>query len=109
MKRALKSRRAAQRYPPIPLEFHAPGGDVRIEVVPIPETAETVDLGVFPMVERTVRLKKGMRAHQLWRTLFHEMAHVWLCDSGLSNGLKTQVEEAICDAVASGMMQERFG
>jgi hypothetical protein len=34
---------------------------------------------------------------------------VALDDSGLSNGMEAAIVEAICDAIASARMRERFG
>jgi hypothetical protein len=47
-------------------------------------------------------------AHQ-WRTLFHELTHVALDDSGLSNGMNDELVEAVCDAVATQRVREMFG
>ena len=96
-------------YPKLPTEIAAPAGRVTVEIVALPESKDEIEMGHFHLVDRTIRLKKGMRREQQWRTYFHECAHVWLADSGLSNGLPHDVQEAICDAVGSGLFQERFG
>ena len=87
----------------------APAGSVRVEIVKLPETDTTMDLGHFVLSERIIRLKKGMRREQQWHTLYHEIAHVWLADSGIGNGLDDPLEEALCDAISTGMMRLKFG
>ena len=46
---------------------------------------------------------------QRWRTFYHELTHVAVIDSGLANNLRDKIHEALCDAMATARMRERFG
>lgn len=65
--------------------------------------------GIWDESIRTITLDKTATKRHQWRVLFHELGHVALDDSGLSNGMDASVVEAICDAIASARMRERFG
>ena len=103
-------KKVVKRYPPLPTEISAPAGPVAVEIVDdLGDTKDETVLGHFDMLTRTIRIKKKMRRERQHFTLAHEKVHLWLSDSGIQNGLNAQLEEAICDAVASGMMRDRFG
>ncbi len=103
-------KKPAKRYPPLPSEIDAPAGRVIIELVEnLGDTKDETVMGHFDMLTRTIRIKKKMARERQHFTLFHEKVHLWLADSGLQNGLNGDMEEAICDAVASGLMREKFG
>jgi hypothetical protein len=50
-----------------------------------------------------------MSRRQQCHTLFHEFTHLCLAESWLTNGIGHELEEAICDAISTGLMRERFG
>ena len=108
------SKRPAKRYPALPKEIDAPSGRISIEMSDDldgkdakPEDADT--MGQYDPLARIISIRRKMPRRQQWYTLFHEFVHLWLDESGLSNGLNIDLEEAICNAVATGMMRERFG
>lgn len=104
------TRKPAKRYPALPNEVEAPGGIVAVEIVDnLDDKPGELVMGHYHMVDRTIRLRKKMRREQQWRTYFHELTHLWLSDAGITNNLTQEGEEAIADAVASGLMRERFG
>lgn len=112
IRRKATKRRPAKRYPAIPAEVEAPGGRVSVEVADGLDDKKNEDeivMGHYHMIDRTIRVRRKMRREQQWRTYFHELTHLWLSDAGLSNGLPGELEEGIADAIASGMMRERFG
>jgi Zn-dependent peptidase ImmA (M78 family) len=107
----MKGRRT---YPPIPESIDAPSGRIQIVMSddldgknPKPDDVDT--MGQYDYLTRIISLRRKMTRRQQWFTLFHELTHLWLHESGLTNGLNHQLEEAICDAVGTGMMRERFG
>ncbi len=100
-----------KRYPPLPREVQAGGGAVTVETVTPPLRAEdgTVCNGLYDSERRHIRVDGDLpRAHQ-WRVFFHEMVHVALLDPGLDNGISEPLHEAICDALSTARMRERFG
>lgn len=102
------------RFPPVPKSFVAPAGDVQVCVVSPADIARYADpgeelFGVYSQQERTIYLRSTIHGATRWRTLYHELAHVWLDDSGLRNGMAHDMEEAIADAVSTGLMRMRFG
>lgn len=106
-------RKTARRYPPIPTQIDAPSGVIQIILAdnldgknPRPEDADT--MGQYDPLAREIAIRRKMSRRQQWHTLFHEFVHLWLGESGITNGLNNDLEEAICDAVSTGMMRERF-
>ena len=99
-----------KRYPPLPKVICAPGGDVTIVQLPKvkhPDGAEC--WGLWDDSLRTVTIDAtATPAHRHW-TLYHEMTHVALSDSGLDEGINAHLVEAICNCVATARMRERFG
>jgi Zn-dependent peptidase ImmA (M78 family) len=65
--------------------------------------------GIWDDSTRTILLDKSANRRHQWRVLYHELAHVALSDAGLDNGIGDELVEAICDAVATARMRERFG
>ena len=105
---------APKRYPPVPPSFRAPAGEVQVRVVSPADIKRYADpgeelFGVYSQEERVIYLRSTIHGASRWRTLYHELAHVWLDDSGLRNGLAHDLEEALVDAVSTGLMQMRFG
>lgn len=100
-----------RRYPPIPRLLEAPGGAVTVVLKPAGKvgTGGAECWGTWEPHTRTVELDKSAPPAHQWRVLFHELAHVALDDAGLSNGMNDELVEAVCDAIASQRMRERFG
>lgn len=103
---------AKRKYPPLPKVLHAPGGPVtiryvaKLDAMPSGETT----MGEYDPLTREISIKRDLRPPILFATLYHEFVHVWLADSGLTNGLGDgQLEEALCDAIATGMMRWQHG
>lgn len=92
----------------------APGGDVAVTLASKTEMQKVSDpgeevLGYYHERDRFVMILRSLTAEQRWRVYWHEWAHVLLEDSGLSNGITLELEEALCDAIAAARMRERFG
>lgn len=71
--------------------------------VPVALTSSVVDgaLGSFTFRSRDIHIDNtGVPAIQ-WGTFWHEAVHVALFDSGVTNGLSHDAEEAVCDAVGT--------
>lgn len=98
------------RYPALPKEVEAPGGPVRVILSKSPIRHEHADCwGLYDSELRTITLDANAVPRQRWKTLFHELTHVAMLDSGLDNGISDSLHEAICDAIATARMRERFG
>lgn len=100
----------ATRYPPIPASLDLPGGPVPVTVIPRKAMEQYADpgeelWGYFHEGERRISLLGTLSKEAQWRVLYHEWTHALLQDSGLANGLGHELEEALCDAMASGLMR----
>lgn len=97
-------------FPPLPKIVTAPGGDVTIVLSPKIKHPDGDECwGMWDESIRTITLDKTATKRHQWRVLFHELTHVALDDAGLSNGMPYELVEAVCDAIASARMRERFG
>ena len=97
-------------FPPLPKAISAPGGDVAVVLVDkLKHPDGTECWGIWDDSTRTISLDKSANRRHQWRVLYHELAHVALGDAGLDNGIGDELVEAICDAVATQRMRERFG
>lgn len=101
----------ARRYPRLPAVVQGAGGTITVAIVSKIEggDAEHDMLGVFRATERRIEVLASLRGDQRWLVLFHELAHAALWDSGASNHLPDAVEEAVCDAIATARIREKFG
>jgi Zn-dependent peptidase ImmA (M78 family) len=104
----------AKRYPPLPKQIDAPSGVIQVEFRDDldgkdakPDDPDT--MGQYDPLNRIISLRRKMPRRQQWYTLYHEMGHLWLHESGLTNGLNDAIEEAIADAYATGLMRYTFG
>lgn len=92
--------------PPIPeTVFHALG-PIPVEAVEDlrdVETGETL-FGYWDPYKRVIYLRAGMHPVTAWATLWHERTHAELNDIGVK--LRTDQEEAICEAVARARVAE---
>lgn len=102
---------SAKRYPRLPVKMEAPGGTVVVVRKPAGavKSGSAEAWGTWEPHTRTIELDSSAPLSHQWRVLFHELAHVALDDAGLSNGMNDDLVEAVCDAVATQRMRERFG
>lgn len=98
------------KYPPIPKTVAMPGGDVTVVFKPHLKHGDGTECwGLWDISTRTIELLSTAPKRHQWRVLFHELTHAALDDSGISQGLTEQLEESLCEAVATARMRERFG
>lgn len=103
------------RYPAIPKKVACPGGTVPVTLLTPEQMKKFADpgeelFGYFDENTRAIFLRSNMPLEQQHRTLWHELSHVGLSDSGITNGLGDgQLEEALCDAFASLVMRALYG
>jgi len=97
--------------PALPSSMDAPGGRVRIVVkkTGTVKAGKTAAYGTWEKHTRTVEIESGASLRHQWWTLYHELVHVAMEDSGVWNLLPDRHQEAICDAIATGRVRERCG
>lgn len=97
----------ARTLPPLPAVVHSALGPIRVELVSeLTKEVEdapkdTAVCGLFRWREREILIEREMTRESQWYTLFHEITHAALCDSGAGNALDHDRTELICDAVAA--------
>ncbi len=96
-------------YPPIPTEVESPGGTVRIEIGEAPVVEGAACDGLWDSGRQVISLDGNVSPRHQWRTYYHELTHVALTDAGLDEIIDPKLHEAICQAVATARLRERFG
>lgn len=96
--------------PPLPSSVMAPGGRITIEVHDkLTDEDGGHCWGLWLAPARVIRVEKQPSRAHMWATLYHDLVHAALDDSGLANLLTEAQQEGICDAIATARMRERFG
>jgi hypothetical protein len=97
----------------LPLTMYSPLGP--IPVVPvgeIPSEPEVMVMGRYNYGNRTIEISSSVRNREgRLMVAFHEWVHVVLMDSGVSQFLSPQAEEAVCDAIGTalaGAVQNKY-
>lgn len=99
-----------KRWPSIPRVVMMPGGPVSVVLTRKPIRHENAECwGLYDIERRTITIDVKAEPSQRWRTFYHELTHVAVIDSGLANNLRDKIHEALCDAMATARMRERFG
>lgn len=101
---------SAKRWPPLPSVVQGAGGAIRVVRcrTPIVEDGVTCH-GLFRHETRTILIAASLRGRQRWHTFYHELTHAAMTDSGLWNRHTEKQVEALCDAIATARVRERFG
>jgi hypothetical protein len=87
----------------------APGGPIAVTVVAKLHEGGVECWGVWMLEDREIKIQRHRSRAHMWNTLYHELTHAALDDSGLSNMLTEQQQEMLCDAIATARMREKFG
>lgn len=97
------------KWPRLPRIVHGLGGPIRI--VRQRRIVEGGDecWGLWNRERRTVSILRSIPHEHQWRTLFHELSHAAITDSGVEEFLEDKVHEALCYAIASARIQEMRG
>lgn len=99
------------RWPKIPTRLEGLAGPITVTLVRRVRVAGVACWGSWQSERRAVALDCGAPREHQWRTLFHELTHSALDDSGLGSQLSEAGNEAICEAMASlhvRLMRERL-
>ena len=100
----------------LPNSLRSPLGPVKVLRVPAKELESTTEAGSttrcygdFCWHLRRIRILDSLTGLVAWQVLYHEWAHMVLCDSGLAEALDRRSEELICDAIANARVVEHGG
>ena len=86
--------------PDLPTEISSLLGFVTVELVDtIGDDNDTY--GEWSHCRRAIKIKVGLPNAIAWHTLWHEIMHMILNDSGVAHALTKRQEEAVCDAYAT--------
>ena len=83
----------------LPTEVSSLLGPVRVEMVEAVDDGDSC--GEWHHTRRAIKIKKGLPDVVARHTLWHEIMHMILEDSGVAHGLTKKQEEAVCDAYAT--------
>lgn len=62
--------------------------------------------GKYNTATREIHISRQLSHLMQWQTLFHEWAHMVMCDAGLHNLLTSDQQEVICDAFGTARIAE---
>lgn len=93
---------------PLPKSVSSPLGPIPVELVKSfkDDGKEMTYLGEFDQIARRIRILKSLDRTQAHHTLRHEWVHAVLFDSGLTNILTHELEEQLCDVIATALVAE---
>src|SRR5678816_1736466 len=93
-------------WPKIPTVIQGAGGPITVRLARRIVYNRTTWWGDWNAHTRVVRIDRAAPIAHQWRTLFHELAHAALTDSGLAYLFSEDGNEALCDAVATARIVE---
>jgi Zn-dependent peptidase ImmA (M78 family) len=96
-------------YPKVPTRADALAGEVRIQLRRRTNVDGKDAWGSWEENMRAIEIDTTATPRHQWHTLYHELAHAALADSGVEEILSDQIVEAVCDCIATARMRERFG
>lgn len=98
------------KWPPLPKVIHGTGGPIAVrQIKHVRSDDNEACYGTWEAGTRIIRIERGAPIAHRWRTLYHELAHATLDDSGLANLFTHDGNEALCDAIANARIQEMRG
>ncbi len=97
-------------FPALPSSIETMVGRVTVHVVPDLHADDGDKVwGVWYWGARLIEIEAHATIEAQWQALEHERCHVALDASGLSYTLTSAQAEAVCDAIGTQRMRERFG
>jgi Zn-dependent peptidase ImmA (M78 family) len=98
------------KYPALPATVEGSGGTITVLLKPTLRHADGTECwGMWDSANRTIEIATAAARRHQWRTLYHELTHAALDDSGISQGMTDAMQETLCEALATARMRERFG
>lgn len=99
-----------KKYPPLPTTVDCPGGTVEVVKLPVVKHQDGSECwGLWEDNLRRISIDETAPMRHQWLVFYHELTHVAITDAGLDNVLDKNTHEAICDAIGTMRMRERFG
>lgn len=99
-----------KNWPKLPKTVYGTGGEITVREMPVVKTEKGEDAwGTWEPATRTIEIDEKATPRFKWCTLFHEMMHATLSDSGLVNLLTDDAGEALCEAVGTARLMEMAG
>lgn len=106
MSNSLKVKRG-RVLPPLPAWVSSQLGPIPVEMVDKKRKKnKDTTLGRYHMPDRRIEIDTKSAPIVQWQTLFHEWAHMVLCDAGLHNAFTPEQQEVICDAIGTARAVE---
>lgn len=102
-----KAATKGRRLPPVPTAVTGILGPIAV-VREADRMEKHGEYGYWRWHTRSVVVDASLTGVALWQTYYHELVHAALDDAGVQIGNK-KVVEAICDAIATARVRERFG
>lgn len=103
-------------WPPIPKSVRGAGGPIRIRLVDAiePDAGKAAGdnsqtFGIWEGHKRLIRIVNTVDIAFQWSVLYHELVHASLFDSGLTNLMTHENEEALADAISTSRIAEMRG
>ena len=106
---AQKKTQKPAKYPPLPTSLDAPGGRVKVKLCEKIVNNGQDCWGLWEESTRVISIVREMPPRHQWKVFYHEVAHIAITDAGLDDILTIEMHEALCNAIASQRMRERFG
>jgi Zn-dependent peptidase ImmA (M78 family) len=100
------TRPKAKRLPALPASVPSAMGAIPVEIVEALKLNDEALCGRFSWQKRLIQVEQKMTREAQWYTLYHEMVHVALSDSGVAQVLDERQTEAVCDALALARLEE---
>lgn len=104
------------RWPPLPKTVRGAGGPIRVKLVDAiePDAGKAAGdnsqtFGIWEGHKRLIRIVASLDLAFQWSVLYHELVHAALFDSGLTNLMTHENEEALADAIATARIAEMRG
>lgn len=113
----MTTKRWPKSFPKLPATVEGSGGPIRVRLVKSPQDYDDDDhdpkkakcWGTYSACVRLIEIARDTDPRFQWHTFYHEWTHSALMDSGASSRLGKRKEEALCEAIATARMRERFG
>lgn len=92
----------------IPKEVQGLGGPIKVEVLEKLKkgTDGTESAGLWRAMKRTIQISSKQSFREQRRSLYHELVHAAVDDSGLAHLLTQPMEEALADLIAMARIIE---
>lgn len=89
----------------IPKTINGIGGPIRVRLKPKLKIKGVKAAGLWYSYERKIEILSSLPLREQWHTLYHELAHAMLDDSGLHNTLTKESQEVLCDLIATARLR----